>query len=219
MDNTKEEEKRLEGKLVQSFAVKELGDLTAEYAELSFDSILGDGIFKDIPILRTIVSLAKIGFNIRDRIYAKKILNFLAQVGQTTREQRDNFTKKYCDDVKRFEETVMLILEQADRIEKTTLIGKIFRACVLGEISYEDTLALSNMVNKALWSDIEAIKSKNYNPEINMRLCNCGLLNLDWARKTTQDLSKRIISKVEFGGFKTMRNKYTGILEKILNTD
>jgi hypothetical protein len=212
-----EENNLLEGKLVESFEAKELGDLAAEYSELGLDSILDDGIVKDIPILRTVVSLAKIGFNIRDRIYLKKIIGFLAQVGQTTQEQRDEFIKKYCDDVESFEETVMLILEQANRIEKTTLIGKIFRACILEEISYEDTLNLSNMVNNTLWSDIEAIKDKKYNQEIRMRLFNSGLLSLDWMRNATHD--SVYIQKVEFAGFTTTRNKYTEMLKKILNMD
>ena len=214
-----EENNLLEGKIVKSFEVKELGDLAAEYSELGLDSILNSGIAKDIPILRTVISLAKVGFNIRDRIYLKKIIGFLAQIGQTTQEQRDEFIKKYCDNVERFEETVMLILEQANRIEKTTLIGKIFRVCILGEISYEDALNLSNMVNNTLWSDVEAIKGKNYNQEINMRLCNSGLLSLDWMRRVTQDTDKGIIQKVEFDGFATRRNKYTQMLEKILNSD
>ncbi len=72
----------LEGKLVESIEAKTLGDLTVEYAELGLDGILDDGIIKDIPILRTAVGLAKIGLNVRDRIYAKKIYGFLAQVNK-----------------------------------------------------------------------------------------------------------------------------------------
>lgn len=147
----------LEGKLVQAFKVKGLGSLAADCAELGLDSILDDGIVKDIPILGTIIKAAKIGLNIRDRIYVKKIYNFLAQVGRTTQEQRDEFVRKYCDNVKRFEETVLLILEQTDRFEKTSLVGKIFRACILDEISYKDALRLSEMVNRGFWGDIQEI--------------------------------------------------------------
>ena len=39
-----EESQILEGKLVESFHVKELGSLTVEYSELGLDSILDDGI-------------------------------------------------------------------------------------------------------------------------------------------------------------------------------
>ena len=63
----------LEGKLVESIEIKELSSLTTDYAELGLDSILDNSIVKNIPILKTAVSLVKTGLNVRDRIYVKKI--------------------------------------------------------------------------------------------------------------------------------------------------
>lgn len=148
---------QLDGKLVQSIESKELGSLTADYAELGIDALLDDGLVKDIPILGTLIKSAKIGMNVRDRIYAKKIVGFLSKVAETSQEQRDEFIEKYCKNVKRFEETVHFILEQADRFEKTLLIGRIFKACILGDILFEDALRLSAMVNRAFWSDVQEV--------------------------------------------------------------
>lgn len=147
----------LEGKLVQSIAAKELGSLTADCAELGLDALLNDGLAKDIPIVGTLIKAAKVGLNVRDRIYAKKIIGFLVQVGQTTQEQRDEFVKEYCGDVKRFEETVHLILEQAERFEKIKLVGKIFKACILGKITYGVSVRLSEMVNRAFWDELSSL--------------------------------------------------------------
>ncbi|MCX5637033.1 MAG: hypothetical protein NTX52_04980 [Planctomycetota bacterium] len=171
---------KLEGKLVESFEAKELGDLAVVYAELGLDGILDEGIIKDIPILRTVVSLAKIGFNVRDRICIKKIIGFLAQIGQATQEQREEFAENYCRNTKRFEEAVMLILEQADCFEKPPLIGKIFKACILGQIAYNDALKLSSMVNRAYWEDVRQLLS-DINVQItedNHSLVNVGLFEV-----------------------------------------
>lgn len=149
-----DEANKIEGKLVESLEAKELGSLTADYAELGLDAILDDGLAKDIPIVGMLIKAAKLGLNIRDRIYAKKIIGFLVQVGQTSQEQRDEFVRKKCGNLKRFEEAVLLIIDQADRIEKTALIGKIFKACILGKVAYEDTIRLSEMVNRAFWEDL-----------------------------------------------------------------
>jgi len=170
---------KLEGKLIESLEIKELGSLTANYAELGLDNILEEGVVKDIPILRTAVSLVKMGFNLRDRIYVKKIYGFLAQVGQTTQEQREEFIKDNCKNVRQFEEAVLLILEQTDNMNKSSLIGKTFKACILGTISYQDALSLSSIVNKTLWQDLENMFYGNFTVEMKMRLCNCGLLDLD----------------------------------------
>jgi hypothetical protein len=41
---------KLKGKLVESIQVEGLGDLAQEYAELGLDSVIQEGILKDIPI-------------------------------------------------------------------------------------------------------------------------------------------------------------------------
>lgn len=194
-------QEKLEGKLVKSFEVKGLGDLAAEYAELGLDSLLDEGVAKSIPIVNTVVALCKVGANVRDRIYLKKLLCFFIQAGDTTHEEREVFLEKYCKDFQRFEETIMLILEQADRVEKSTLIGKIFKACILGKIALEDSFALSSMVNKALWQDLQAMFDGSYiaETEIQARLANTGLQTAGSA----------------FGTLAYNNNRYTNLLIEI----
>lgn len=196
---------KLEGKLVESLEVKELGSLTADYAELGLDSILDNGIVKDIPILRTAFSLVKIGLNVRDRIYVKKIYGFLSQVGQTTQEQREKFVRDNCQNVKRFEEAVLLILEQADRIEKTTLIGKIFKACILGKIRYSDAVTLSEMVNRVFWEDLDSMFEGSDTKEHHQRLFMSGLFKM----KGKQQIS------IKDDTFEFQRNDYAYALQEI----
>jgi len=188
----------IEGKLVESLEVKRLGELAADCAELGLDSILDDGIVKDIPILRTAVSIAKIGFNIRDRIYIKKIASFLSQIGNTTQEQREAFIEKYCGDTKRFEEAVLLILEQTDSMEKSCLIGKIFKACILGKITYENAFRLSEMVNKALWGDLNLMFNRTDSKKEQQRLFTAGLYNISERSPGSQAISFDDIGKIRY---------------------
>lgn len=206
----------IEGKLVESIVIKDVGDLVSDYAELGLDSILDEGLVKDIPILRTCVSIAKVGLNIRDRLYVKKIANFIKQVGDTTQEEREAFIKEHCQNEKRFEEAVLLILEQVDNINKATLIGKIFKACILRMINYQDALSLSCIVNKALWQDIENMLRRNFTVEMKMRLCSCGLLNLSLMRTEHIDETKKPKEiKETVDGFGYQENEYFKMLMKI----
>lgn len=167
---------QLKGKLVESLPIKELGSLALSYGELRLDSVLDDGVSKDVPILGTIVSLVKFGFNLRDRLYFNKICKFLAEIGRTTQEQRNEFIRVNCQNERLFEETILLILERSDRIEKTTLIGKIFKSCILGETSYEDTLRLSEMVNRVYWGDlVNIVNEDNVDKCTQHRLSSVGL--------------------------------------------
>ena len=197
---------KIEGKLVESIEIKELSSLTTDYAELGLDSILDNSIVKNIPILKTAVSLVKTGLNVRDRIYVKKIYGFLAQVGQTTQEQREKFVRDNCKNVKQFEEAVLLILEQADRMEKTTLIGKIFKACILGKIRYEEALKLSEMTNRVFWNDLLAmVKLRDTKVSNHQRLFNAGLFYIDEKQPTYST----------FGKVEYKRNSYAFALRDI----
>ncbi|MFI4912642.1 MAG: hypothetical protein ACIAQZ_13340 [Sedimentisphaeraceae bacterium JB056] len=147
----------LEGKLSKSIESEQLGKLTASYAELGLDTILEDGLLKDIPILGTITSLAKIGFNMRDRVYLKKLILFLSQMSDVSQEQREEFVKKSCIGNRYFEETIMLIIEKADRFEKTQLIGKIFKSSIIGKISSKTAFLLSDIVNNTYWADLSEV--------------------------------------------------------------
>lgn len=203
----------IDGELVKSLETQELGKLATEYAKLGLDSIIDGEIVKDIPILRTAVSLAKIGLNIRDRLYVKKIALFLAQVGDTTQEQREEFIKKHCRDNKKFEEAVFLMLENSDRIEKVSLIGKVFKACVLGMIHSANTFQISEMVNRAYWADLKDMFNGKESDEQRQRLFTVGLMEFDpqtFQFATTDGAGLDVIEKLRY-----KRNAYATILTKI----
>ena len=70
----------LEGKLVESLGIKELGKLAEQYANVDIGSVLDEKTFDGIPVISNIVGIIKTGFNIRDRLYIKKIAYFLVNV-------------------------------------------------------------------------------------------------------------------------------------------
>lgn len=203
---------KIEGELVKSIKDEKITKLATDYTELGLDSILDDGVTKDIPILRTCVSLARVGLNIRDKLYTKKIFDFLCQISNTTQEQREDFIWKYCQDIRRFENAVLLILEQADSIEKSTLIGKIFRACILDKINYDEALKLSSMVNRVFWGDLkELINNVNVKiDEHNQSLVMAGLFII------TDSPGFR--GHYDFGGIKYKITKYGECLIQIAKT-
>lgn len=207
---------KLEGKLVESIKIKGLGELLESAAEYGIDIITDNEAIKAVPIVGTLVQLTKGVFSVRNRLYVLKVVRFLQQVADTKQEQREAFIEKYCGNTKRFEEAVLLILEQVDNINKSALIGKIFKGCILGMISYQNALSLSCIINKALWQDIENMLQRNFTVEMKMRLCNCGLLNLGWMRRIHEDHTKKPAeTKETFDGFNYQENEYFKMLMKI----
>jgi hypothetical protein len=205
----------LAGKLIKTLKMEGLRGLAQDYIELGIDSMLKEGLVKDIPIISTIVNLSKVACGIRDSIYFSKLLLFLQKVADTSPWEREKFIEENCKDERYFEQNILLIIEQADQMEKAAFIGKVFKACILGQIAYEDAIMLSSMVNKAMWSDIEEILKNNYTYDRQMRLFNCGLLSLDWMKKIEQDLNKNQIQRVAFDGLKFNENKHTKMLKAV----
>jgi len=57
-----------------------LQNIVSDFAELSVDSILQEGVLKDIPIVSTLISLTKVGISINDKLFLKKILYFINNI-------------------------------------------------------------------------------------------------------------------------------------------
>jgi len=201
---------KLEGKLVESIKIDGLGDLAQEYAELGLDLITDDGVLRDIPIVGSIVKISKAVGSIRDRLYLKKLLHFLHKVGETTQQEREAFIEDNCQETKQFEETVLLILERSDRIEKATLIGKIFKACILGKLRYADALKLSEMTNRAFWGDMVAmLELKDSKQHNHQHLFTAGLFSIDESPMMCDTAGK----------VKYRRNDYAFVLQEIYRED
>lgn len=202
-------EHKLNGELVKSIKIEGLGELAKEYGELGLDLVFGNELVKGIPIISTLVNATKFVGNVRDVLYLKKLLHFFEKIGDTSQEERERFVEENCKDSKSFEEAVLLILEQADNMNKSTLIGKTFKACIKGMIVYNEALKLSDMINKAYWSDLNTMLA---NDSVKINEDNQSLFVAGFYRITNAPAR----SNSPFGGGGTMRYGITSYGKKII---
>ena len=118
-------------------------ELTIEYGNLSFvgdigevllDTVLDDGVLKDIPILGALVGVGKCIKNVYDIRFAKKLIAFLYPIkdvppGQRTEalnlwETDQNYRGKVGD-------TLLGMIERCDDTVKATWLSKLFYQMVL----------------------------------------------------------------------------------------
>lgn len=128
-----------------------LSDLGIDISELAIDSVLNDGLLKDIPIVGTIVSLTRFSANIHDRLFLKKILSFLNELKNISPEKR----KKLIEDIDnskeyrvRVGEKLLYIIDSCEDYEVSELVGVLFKAFTEELISYEDFLNGSSAIRK-----------------------------------------------------------------------
>jgi hypothetical protein len=162
----------LSSSFIESIPISNNYEILKEYAEIGLDSIIENDILRSIPIVKTIISIIKTSISIHDRILVKKILEFLTNLQDVSSEKKIDFIRKLEEDQK-FEkkvgESLLLIIDRLDDLDKPGILAKIFSAYLQQKIEYDIFLKLSQSIDKAF---ISYLKQLDHYYEIN-------LLNLD----------------------------------------
>src|SRR5882757_4297819 len=74
-----------------------LHGVAIDFSEITIDSLLKDDLLKEIPIVKTLVSFAKLGVNIRDRLFLKKIISFMIELKDKSPSERSIMINKIDD--------------------------------------------------------------------------------------------------------------------------
>ncbi len=187
-----------------------------DLAEIGIDSLLDDGIFKNIPIVSLLVGVGKTAQNIHDRNLLKQTLNFIKTFNdkQISAEKMRKYKEAINNNAKKAEEElgrVLIILNNNVEIKKSQMLAKIYRAYIEEIITWEQFCELSDAITRLFITDIHLLY-KIFNQEVTDttqclgyqadRLISIGLL--DTATKSMSVGSKnshtiRYISTNEFG--------------------
>lgn len=150
--------------LIYSIASNELSSGMRNLGEVALDTILQEGILRDIPVLNTIVAFYKAGVEIHHQLFLTKIINFLKELSNTPLEKREKFVeeiKRNPTQEREFEKTLLLLIDRADSLQKPSILGKLLKHHILGNISYEDATRLSYMVDRVYISDLSYLLNFN----------------------------------------------------------
>jgi hypothetical protein len=132
--------------------------ISKDLAEIGLDTLLDDGIFKDIPFVNTMVSLYKTGKSVTNIFYVKKLIAFLNSLSELDIEKRQNFIDNDLntqEKKEKFTETFLLLIEKSDDISKVKLCSKIIEYHILEKCTYSEMVRVSKMVDKVFYSDLE----------------------------------------------------------------
>jgi hypothetical protein len=151
----------LEHSIEETLETSDLANVNIDLAELTLDSIMNEGLLKDLPIVGGIVGLSKFGIKVSEFLFLKKVLKFLAQLNSTTPEERRKFIVQVETNEaynKKVGLALILILDRLEDLEKPEIIGKLLAASVRGKIDYQTFLRLSSMVQKLFIPDLAYLR-------------------------------------------------------------
>ena len=135
----------------------DLTPVTIDLAEVSFDQLLSDGVFKDIPIFSTLIGLGKTAHSIREQLFLKKIIYFISKINTIPQKEREDIINE-IDQSRKFRvrvgEKLLYIIDKSEDHKSAEIIAILFSAFLKREISYEDFLKSSMIVNNIFINDL-----------------------------------------------------------------
>lgn len=154
------------GKLVvQVIKDKDLHKVTTDIVEKVMDTAMDDGLLKDIPVLSTLIGVGKVVSTVQDRLFAKKLLTFLYELHTVSEDQRVEQIIKLEDDEKystKVGEKILHIIDKCDDLDKSRLVGRLFKAYLESHISYDDFLSCVSSIERTPLPELLAfIKDKS----------------------------------------------------------
>lgn len=134
-------------------------DSIIELGELGIDSILDDGLFKELPIINFLIGVKNTAQNIHDRNLLKQTLQFIKEFNSVTinEEKLQEYKEKIENDSKKAEKElgrVVIILNSTIEVEKSKMIANLFRNYINQNINWEEFCEFSEIVRMLFLNDI-----------------------------------------------------------------
>lgn len=165
--------------LINSIATDKFGSIGRDLGEVALDSLLKEGVLRDIPVLNTILALYQAGVEIHHQLFVRKIINFLKELSSVSPEKRQKFVKE-IEEKREFGETILLLIQRADSLQKPAILGRLLSHHILGNISRQFVTRLSFMVDRVYISDLNYLLNfkpgVQSDPDIAASLHSVGLL-------------------------------------------
>ena len=137
-------------------------DIVSDYLELGIDSILENDNLKEIPIIKTIISVGKIAKNIRERNLIKNLAIFLNELnsGDIDKDKLTKHKEELKQNHKKAEKElgrVLIILEQTIDNIKSSILGKLYKAYINQEIDWDLFVEFSEITNRLYINDLNVL--------------------------------------------------------------
>ena len=209
---------------LQDGAIECLSDIL----EVKLDSMLEDGILKDIPFISTAISIYRIGHTIHDRHYLKKLAIFIDQINRGIQDEtvRQAYIERFQKNQKSCNQELEYVLILVDRYvgyDKPQMLAKLFLSFLNKEIAWTEFSVYTEVIDRFLPRDAELlctdlplrINREKEQADSAARLVSLGLMSerMEWGRFSggTLDISRETDKRYQMTKF---GNKLASILKQ-----
>lgn len=157
MTDTKEKKSSLGQKVMAMLTDENAQSLAKDYSELAVDALIENEAIKSIPVVGTIVSLAKAGHSVHVALWEKKVLQFLSSADGASQNEWSEFAEKLIETeggTDRAGEVLLHHLERLDDTEKARLSGMLYAAAATGKITIEELKRFCMILDRVYLPDL-----------------------------------------------------------------
>lgn len=199
----------------------DLGNLAIDLTELGIDSLLNEGIIRDIPVISSLVNLAKFGANIHDKLFIKKILSFLVGLKDISSDDRKKIINE-IDNSKKYRikvgEKLFYIIDSCQDHENSEKISLIFKAFLENKINYKEFLECSNILEKITDENFKWFIKNGQRYRIGIEeassLVSSGLFEINYDPVGVQIREKKgLFHKIKISAFQKKDKEYIADVE------
>lgn len=134
-----------------------LKDITVDIIEKALDSQITSDILKEIPIVKTLVGLRNIHVTYTDRLFIKKAMFVLLELGDINWKQRIELTHELDDEDSSGTEKILMAIDRLETIKKCKVFGRLCKLKALNRIDADEFSRLTKLIQDAYFDDLELV--------------------------------------------------------------
>lgn len=138
-----------------AFEKGNLIDTFSQAGEFAVDQAIKNDVLKDIPVFGLLVSGYKTIVNVKDYYLTRKVYRFLYNLQDTTPEERQKFSKKYCEaNQEKTALSLLNILDQLNNGNMIPIICNLMKAVIKEELTVAQFNRLVMAMQKTAFTDL-----------------------------------------------------------------
>lgn len=133
----------------------DLKNISIDLVEKVLDNEISNEVLKEIPVLKFLVAAKNIYSSYTDRIFIKKAMNVLLELGEINWKQRVELASDLDDEDESGAEKILMAIDHLETTKKCKVFGRLCRLKALSKIKYsEDFLRLTKLIQDAYLDDL-----------------------------------------------------------------
>lgn len=133
---------------------KDLHDITIDLVEKVLDNDITNEVLKEIPVLKSLVTVRNIYTSYTDKLFIKKTMNVLLELADLVDNEKDELLAELDDKDESGIEKILMAVDRLETIKKCKVYGRLCKLKAKGEILVWDFLRLTKLIQDAYLDDL-----------------------------------------------------------------